>query len=321
MAGSRDVTESIHSHRVTCRFSRNPLHWIPASAASYVRRHIRRNPAAALSGVPKTNATIGWRFCFSPEQANSLACVQDSKAIGDARSEARSRRGGVAGRDRVHPLSPGHVPVLPESTALDSGVCGIVCAQAHTTQLRRRSFLSQDGAFLPFFRAHLPTTASYAVVGQVKNYSPIRCQKPCMAFRFSGHGARAAKPPLHLINACHHEICRLVAQWERLKTPSSGAGRDPEVGKLLKIPKDWIPARASARFILSPSKGRNDEICGFLEVAMIKQQAVARIFRLYRLEMRASIRLCKISPHGCPYHSIKQLFGNSRRACDLKFIF
>ncbi len=42
-----------------------------------------------------------------------------------------------------------------------------------------------------------------------------------------------------------------------------GAGRDPEVGELLKIQKDWIPARASARFI--QSKGRNDEICGFLD--------------------------------------------------------
>ncbi len=62
-----------------------------------------------------------------------------------------------------------------------------------------RSFLSQDGAFFPPSRAHLPTTASYPVVGQVKNHSPIHCEKPCMAFRFSGHGARAAKPPLHLI--------------------------------------------------------------------------------------------------------------------------
>jgi hypothetical protein len=35
------------------------------------------------------------------ERANSLARVQDSKAIGDARSAVRSRRGGVAGGDRV----------------------------------------------------------------------------------------------------------------------------------------------------------------------------------------------------------------------------
>ena len=42
---------------------------------------------------------------------------------------------------------------------------------------------------------------------------------------------------------------------------------NPDGKSRLKIQKDWIPARASARFILSPSKGRNDEICGFLEIA------------------------------------------------------
>jgi hypothetical protein len=38
-----------------------------------------------------------------PERANSLARGQVSKGDGDALSEAKSRRAGVAGRDRILP--------------------------------------------------------------------------------------------------------------------------------------------------------------------------------------------------------------------------
>jgi hypothetical protein len=43
---------------------------------------------------------------FAPERANSLARVQESKGDGDALSEAKSRRAGVAGRDRILPGAP-----------------------------------------------------------------------------------------------------------------------------------------------------------------------------------------------------------------------
>ncbi len=65
------------------------------------------------------NATFGWHlhFCLSPEQANCLACVQDLKGIGHARSTARSRRAGVAGRDHSLPGAP-HFKMPPSG-----GIC------------------------------------------------------------------------------------------------------------------------------------------------------------------------------------------------------
>jgi hypothetical protein len=45
-------------------------------------------------------------FFFAPERANSLVHGQEPKGDGDALSEAKSRRAGVAGRDRILPGAP-----------------------------------------------------------------------------------------------------------------------------------------------------------------------------------------------------------------------